>query len=56
MAAAFVLAELLRNRWNLDATVKWPNDVLVNNRKIAGVLGKPRWPERESNPLPWVWE
>jgi BirA family biotin operon repressor/biotin-[acetyl-CoA-carboxylase] ligase len=40
MAAAFVLAELLRNRWNLDATVKWPNDVLVNNRKIAGVLGE----------------
>ncbi|MDF1567940.1 MAG: biotin--[acetyl-CoA-carboxylase] ligase [Spirochaetaceae bacterium] len=40
MAAAYVLAELLRNRWNLDAMVKWPNDVLVNNRKIAGMLGE----------------
>jgi len=40
MAAAFVLADLIRRRWKLDATVKWPNDVLVNNRKIAGVLGE----------------
>jgi BirA family biotin operon repressor/biotin-[acetyl-CoA-carboxylase] ligase len=24
--------------WNLPARVKWPNDVLVNNRKIAGLL------------------
>ena len=24
--------------WNLSAQVKWPNDVLVSNRKIAGLL------------------
>ena len=40
MAAAAALARLLRNRFGLPAEVKWPNDILVRRKKIAGVLGE----------------
>lgn len=42
MAAAAVLAELLRDKWKVHAEVKWPNDVLVGSEKIAGILGEAR--------------
>jgi BirA family biotin operon repressor/biotin-[acetyl-CoA-carboxylase] ligase len=28
----------LLNKFGLDAKIKWPNDIYVNNKKIAGVL------------------
>ena len=31
------LIKLLSNL-NIDAKIKWPNDILVNNKKIAGIL------------------
>jgi BirA family biotin operon repressor/biotin-[acetyl-CoA-carboxylase] ligase len=34
---AIVLIELL-NKNGINAQIKWPNDIYVNNRKIAGVL------------------
>ena len=36
--AAAAVASVLRRRFGLPAKVKWPNDVLVGGRKIAGVL------------------
>lgn len=33
-----VLAEWLQNSFNVNATLKWPNDLLVNGSKIAGIL------------------
>jgi len=36
MAAA--VASLLEDRWGLAAQIKWPNDVLVDGRKLCGVL------------------
>ncbi|MFH0909483.1 MAG: biotin--[acetyl-CoA-carboxylase] ligase [bacterium] len=35
-------AEVMQNFGIEGVTIKWPNDVLVNGRKIAGVLVEPR--------------
>ena len=35
---AVALSRLLRDDYDLDAHVKWPNDVLVGSKKIAGIL------------------
>lgn len=32
------LARALREMFDIDARVKWPNDILVNDYKIAGML------------------
>lgn len=36
--AAFVLADLLRTICNIDAGLKWPNDILVDKKKLSGML------------------
>lgn len=38
LAMANILAGFLRETFAIDARIKWPNDVLVNGRKIAGIL------------------
>jgi BirA family biotin operon repressor/biotin-[acetyl-CoA-carboxylase] ligase len=37
-AAALAVAEALQSETGLAARLKWPNDVLVDRRKIAGIL------------------
>ncbi|MCP4751889.1 MAG: biotin--[acetyl-CoA-carboxylase] ligase, partial [Proteobacteria bacterium] len=37
-AAALSLARVLRNDFDVDARVKWPNDILVDERKLSGML------------------
>lgn len=39
-AASMILAQTLRNMFNIHAMVKWPNDVLVDGRKISGILSE----------------
>jgi BirA family biotin operon repressor/biotin-[acetyl-CoA-carboxylase] ligase len=39
MAAAVAVAELLEKE-GVNASLKWPNDVLVNGRKICGILAE----------------
>ena len=39
-AASMILARTLRNMFHIDARVKWPNDILVNGRKVAGLLSE----------------
>lgn len=39
---AVALAESLRTR-GLSAQIKWPNDVLINRRKVAGILVESVW-------------
>lgn len=38
LVAGLAVAEAIRATAALDATIKWPNDVLIDGRKVAGVL------------------
>jgi BirA family biotin operon repressor/biotin-[acetyl-CoA-carboxylase] ligase len=38
LSAAIAVAESLRLDFNVRGDIKWPNDVLVNGRKICGIL------------------
>ena len=40
LAAAVDMADVLSARYGLDAGVKWPNDILVDGRKICGILSQ----------------
>jgi BirA family transcriptional regulator, biotin operon repressor / biotin---[acetyl-CoA-carboxylase] ligase len=40
--AALAVAESLRKH-GLDARIKWPNDVLIQNRKVCGILIESVW-------------
>ncbi len=37
LAAGLSIAETLKNR-GLNPIIKWPNDILINNKKIGGIL------------------
>lgn len=39
-AASAIMARTLRRLFRIDARVKWPNDILVDDRKIAGMLSE----------------
>ncbi len=39
-AAAMILARTLRRMFAVEAMVKWPNDILVADKKIAGLLSE----------------
>lgn len=49
--ASLVLTDLLRRLYSVPATVKWPNDILVGNRKICGMLSEM---EAESDAVAFV--
>jgi len=38
--AGLAVAEVLRELYGLEVETKWPNDVLVNGRKVCGVLSE----------------
>ena len=38
--ASLTLARVLRKMLQIDAAVKWPNDILVDGRKISGMLSE----------------
>lgn len=40
---AMAVAEALDRLYGLPAEIKWPNDVLVNRRKLAGILVEVQW-------------
>ena len=39
-AAAIAVAKAIRNAANLDADIKWPNDILIRGKKVAGILSE----------------
>ncbi len=40
---ALAVCQALFTEYGLDAQVKWPNDVLVSRRQLAGVLAETQW-------------
>ena len=36
--AAVALVKVLRSKFGLPASIKWPNDVLIGRKKVAGIL------------------
>lgn len=49
--ASLVLARQLRQMFDIPATVKWPNDILVGTRKLCGMLSEM---EAESDAVSFV--
>jgi BirA family biotin operon repressor/biotin-[acetyl-CoA-carboxylase] ligase len=41
--AAVAICNALQIKYALPALIKWPNDILLNQRKVAGVLVEARW-------------
>jgi BirA family biotin operon repressor/biotin-[acetyl-CoA-carboxylase] ligase len=48
---ALAVCETIRNCYHLQVQVKWPNDVLINRKKICGVLAESQWSEGKHNGL-----
>jgi len=40
LAAGMAVRNALRKEYNIPAELKWPNDILVNDRKICGILSE----------------
>jgi BirA family biotin operon repressor/biotin-[acetyl-CoA-carboxylase] ligase len=40
---ALAVCQALSSRYNLAAQIKWPNDVVIDRRKVAGVLAEAHW-------------
>ena len=38
MAGSIALARAIRKEFNLGALIKWPNDIFIGNKKVAGLL------------------
>lgn len=48
LSFAVATARFVRERWGVDAKLKWPNDVLVDGKKIAGILISARHHENQA--------
>lgn len=52
LLAGVAMADAIRRLVGLEARVKWPNDVVVGDRKVAGILTESQW-DAEGR-LAWV--
>ncbi len=48
LRVASMVATFLREAYGIDARIKWPNDILVDGRKIGGILIEARHQEDNS--------
>lgn len=38
LIGAIAICELIRENFQIDALIRWPNDVIINRKKIAGII------------------
>jgi BirA family biotin operon repressor/biotin-[acetyl-CoA-carboxylase] ligase len=48
LAMANIVASYLRETFDIDARIKWPNDILIGGKKIAGILIEARIQEERA--------
>jgi BirA family biotin operon repressor/biotin-[acetyl-CoA-carboxylase] ligase len=53
LAAAVAVAFAIREHAGINAEIKWPNDILVNNRKVCGILVEMRSGGHPPSPYCW---
>ncbi|WP_068276236.1 biotin--[acetyl-CoA-carboxylase] ligase [Aldersonia kunmingensis] len=49
LLTGIAVVDALRSVAKVDADLKWPNDVLIGGRKVAGILAEVAWPRSESS-------
>lgn len=47
LCAAYTLVQVIEETTGAPVNVKWPNDLLIENRKVAGILGEAKTMPRE---------
>ena len=40
--ASLAVCDALKQRYGIDCQIKWPNDLLLNGKKIVGILAQPQ--------------
>ena len=40
LVMGIAVAECLRKTWGVQACIKWPNDIVINGRKVCGILAE----------------
>jgi BirA family transcriptional regulator, biotin operon repressor / biotin---[acetyl-CoA-carboxylase] ligase len=48
---ALAVWDALQNDYHLPAKIKWPNDIILNGKKVAGVLVEAQWVGDQPGPL-----
>lgn len=47
LLAGFSVYQVFKESFNIDARIKWPNDVLIDKKKAAGILAESSWEGKE---------
>jgi BirA family transcriptional regulator, biotin operon repressor / biotin---[acetyl-CoA-carboxylase] ligase len=53
MAVAVAMAEAVSSVAGVEAGLKWPNDLVVDDRKLAGILAEADWPAGSTMSAGW---
>jgi len=40
LLTGLIVSEVLNNLFDIKAKIKWPNDVIINNKKVSGILSE----------------